>query len=321
MRIARWLADLALAALVVAACHGVASAEPLVDARIKKADRLFAEGKALLAKNLLQACAKFDASLRENPAAIGTLLNVALCDEKLGRVASAVAKFSEARDHAKEQGLPEHVRAAEEHITKLTPDVPHLAIKLTEQLPETRVVVDESMIAPGAIGDVAVDPGERVVVVSAPARLPYRTTVVIGAAEHREVVVPALARSVTINSSRGRIGQITTIVGGAALGTGIGIGLYARNLHHKQFDNGQCTTDPVKGDRCSPDGLTQTNRARTLGNVGTVIGVAGLVATGVGVYLWLRSPRSTPQDSSDKKLVVVPEVSADSLGVVASGRF
>src|SRR5512143_4337650 len=119
MRIARWLAELALAALVVASLGTSAHAEPTPDPRIEKADRLFAEGKALLGSNLLQACEKFDESLRENPAAIGTLLNVALCDEKLGRVASAVAKFSEARDRAKEQGLAEHVRAAEEHIAKL----------------------------------------------------------------------------------------------------------------------------------------------------------------------------------------------------------
>jgi type III secretion system FlhB-like substrate exporter len=327
MRIARRLADLAHAALVVGALVAFgglgarAHAGPAPDPKIEKADRLFAEGKALLGSNLLQACAKFDASLRENPAAIGTLLNVALCDEKLGRVASAVAMFSEARDRAKEQGLPEHVRAAEEHIAKLAPDVPHVAIKLTEQLPETRILVDDTLIAPDAIGNVAVDPGERVIVVSAPARLPYRTTLVIATAEHRDVVIPALARSVTVTSSRSRIGQITAIVGGAAFGTGVGIGVYARHLHHEQFDSGHCTSDPVKGDRCDAEGQTQTERARTIGNVGTVIGVAGLVTAGVGAYLWFRSPRSTPHDTSDKKLVVIPQVSADGLGVVAAGWF
>jgi len=324
MRIARRLADLAHAALVVVVVGSLgarAHAGPAPDPKIEKADRLFAEGKALLGSNLLQACAKFDESLHENPAAIGTMLNVALCDEKLGRVASAVAMFSEARDRAKEQGLPEHVRAAEDHIAKLEPGVPHVAIKLTEHLPETRILVDDTIIAPDAIGNVAVDPGERVIVVSAPARLPYRTKLVIGTAEHREVVIPALARSVTVTSSRSRIGQITAIAGGAALGTGIGIGFYARDLRQKQFDSGHCTSDPVRGDRCDADGQPQTERARTLGNVGTVIGVTGFVVAGVGAYLWFRSPRSTPHDTSDKKVVVVPQVSADGLGVVAAGRF
>jgi hypothetical protein len=55
----------------------------------------------------------------------------------------------------------------------------------------------------------------------------------------------------------------------------------------------------------------------TLGNVGTMTGVAGLVVTGVGAYLWLRSPH----DTSDKELVVVPQLSTDALGVVVAGRF
>lgn len=328
MRIARSLAKLALAALVVAGRGGLggpgtsAHADPSPDPRIEKADQLFAEGKALLGSNLLQACAKFDESLRENPAAIGTLLNVALCDEKLGRVASAVAKFSEARDRAKEQGLPQHIRAAEEHLAALAPQVPHVTIKLTEQLPETKILIDDRIIALASLTDVAVDPGERVIVVSAPARLPYRAKLVVGAAEHREVVIPALARSVAITSSRRRIGQIVTVVGGGAIGTGIGLGIYARHLYldqfgHMQPGDGLCDSNG----RCESQGQAGTQRARTLGNVGTVIGVAGGVAVGLGAYLWFRSPNSTPSEPSAKKLVVVPQVSGGGLGVVAAGRF
>lgn len=323
MRIARWPVGLALASLVVVGLGGLGArvhADPAADPRIEKADQLFAEGKALLDSNLLQACAKFDASLRENPAAIGTLLNVALCDEKLGRIASAVARFSEARDHAKEQGLPQHVRLAEEHLAVLEPNVPHVAIKLTEQLPETKILIDDTIIALASIADIAVDPGERVIVVSAPARLPYRAKLVVGPAERREVVIPALAKSVTITSSRRRIGQIATVLGGAAVGTGIGLGLYARHLYHKQFDEGRCTPTPM-GDMCTASGQSRTERARSLGNVGTVVGVAGIVVAGVGAYLWRRSPNSTPTDTGAKRVVVVPQVSADGLGVVAVGRF
>jgi leucyl-tRNA synthetase len=138
---------------------GRALADPVDDPRIQRADALFAEGKALFDSNILQACDKFKESLHENPAAIGTLLNVALCDEKLGRVASAVKRFSEARARAREQGLTEHIRAAEEHIRALEPSVPHLAITLSERLPETRVVIDDAIIAPDALASVAVDPG------------------------------------------------------------------------------------------------------------------------------------------------------------------
>lgn len=319
MRIARRPAQLALAALAVAA---LAASAPRVaaDPRIDKADQLFAEGKALFSSNLLQACAKFDESLQYNPAAIGTLLNVALCDEKLGRISSAVDKFSEARDRAREQGLVQHVRAAEQHIAALEPDVPHVSIQLSEQLPDTTVLIDDRVIPPDALARIAVDPGERVITVSAPTRLPYRTTLVIEKADHKDVVVPALARSVTITSSRRRIGQITTIIGGAATGTGIGLGLYARHLYRAQFGHaaqgdGRCNDDLV----CERSGLKQTQRARTLANVATAVGLSGLAVTAVGAYLWWRAPSGRPPD--DKKLTIVPTLAADGLGLAALGQF
>jgi hypothetical protein len=316
MRIARWLSQLAIAALALPA--GGAAADPQID----RADQLFAEGKALFASNLIQACAKFDESLHYNPAAIGTLLNVALCDEKLGRIASAVDRFTEARDRAKEQGLTQHVRAAEQHIAALEPDVPHLSIKLSEQLSDTTVLIDDRVIAPDALASIAVDPGERVITVSAPERLPYRTTLIVDKAEHQDVVVPALARSVTITSSRRRIGQITAIIGGAAVGTGIGLGLYARHLYHAQFGHaapgdGRCNDDLV----CERDGLKQTQRARTLANVATIVGVTGIAVAGVGAYLWFRSPRGAPPDAGDRKLTVVPQLAPDTVGLAALGRF
>jgi leucyl-tRNA synthetase len=116
-----------------------------------------------------------------------------LCDEKLGRVASAVKRFSEARARAREQGLTEHIRAAEEHIRALEPSVPHLAITLSERLPETRVVIDDAIITPDALASVAVDPGERIIIVSAPDRLPYRIKLVFERSEHKDVTVPPLA--------------------------------------------------------------------------------------------------------------------------------
>lgn len=325
--LARPLAALAAAALVIGGLGGLggrAGAQPLTDPRIEKADQLFAEGKALLPGNLVQACAKFDESLRYNGAAIGTLMNVALCDEKLGRFASAVAKFTEARDRAKEQGLAQHARAAEERIAALAPDVPHVTIQLTEPLPGMSILLDDRVVALDALAGIAIDPGERVLVVNAPARLPYRTKLTLARAERKDVVIPALARSVTITSSRHRIGQITTIAGAAAAGTGLGLGLYARHQYHKQFDDVDvatgappCTSTKA-GDRCSPAGLTETQRARTLGNVGTIVGVAGLVATGVGVYLWLRAPSSTTEQ---RAVALVPDVGPDGVGLAAVGRF
>lgn len=286
-----------------------------VDPKVARADELFAEGKALMASNLVQACDKFDQSLRENPAALGTLLSVALCDEKLGKVASAVAHFREARDRAQEQGLVEHERAAAAHIATLTPEVPHLTIELAEPLPDASVVLDDRVVPRDQLAAIAVDPGERVIVVSAPQRLPYRTKLVIAASEKTRVVVPALARSIVVTSSRRRIGQITTVAGAAAIATGVGLGIYARHLFHSQYPD-HCT-EVDGGDRCDAAGLRDTDRARSFGTVGTVVGLTGVVVAGVGAYLWLRAPSSTEHPP----VALVPALGADQVGVAALGRF
>jgi len=317
---ARPIATFAVAA--VAALAGRAVAEPVNSAKVTRADQLFAEGKALLASNLLQACGKFDESLRENPAAIGTLLNVALCDEKLGRIASAVAKFTEARDRAIEQGLREHVRAAEDHIKALQPSIPHVAIKLAEQLPGTTVVLDDAVIPVTALDHIAVDPGERVIVVSAPARLPYRTTLVIGKAEHRDVAIPVLAASIVVHSSLRRIGQISTIGGGVLMATGVGIGLYARDLYRSQFGHQQAGDGLCDAtNHCEAHGQSRTQRAHTLGNVGTAVGLIGVGVALAGGYLWLSSPGESSADPLDKRVTIAPQLGPDGLGLAAVGRF
>jgi len=311
MRIVGWLAGPALTAALLAGPASRAHADP----RIDKADQLFAEGKALMSSNLIQACDKFEQSLQYNPAAIGTLLNVALCDEKLGKIATALARFTEARDHAKEQSLPEHLRAAEDHIATLTPTVPHLAIRLTEPLPDTAILVDNRVIPPEALGDITIDPGERTIVVSAPDRLPHRETILITKGEHRDVVIPALARSVTITSSRRRIGQITAITGGAAFGVSIVLGLYAGHLHQQQLDDHHCGPNGSGGESCDPTGQSAATRARTYGNVATAVGIIGLAVAAGGAVLWYTAPRSTPT------VAVVPAVSPGTIGLTALGHF
>lgn len=298
--------------LVLIALSSVAHA----DDKVQTADRLFAEGKALIDVNLVEACAKFDESYRYNPAAIGTLLNIALCDEKLGKFASAFAHFAAARDLAIEQKLPEHQKAAEEHLKTLEGKIPHMTLRLAEQLPGMKIVVDNKVVALDAMTEIPVDPGERVIEVSAPDRLPHQTKVVIKAGEHKDVDLPKLARSITVKSSRRRIGQITVIAGATTAAAGLGLALYARHLYNDQFGSDGPCFHLANGDFCRPDGQTNTNRARTLGVVASVLGGAGVVAAGVGAYLWLRAPH----DLQDR-VTVIPQLGPDGAGIAAIGRF
>ena len=282
------------------------------DDNIDKADKLFDEGRALMTSDLHAACEKFEESLKFNSQAIGTLMNVALCDEKLGRTASAVAKFSEARDRAKEGNMDVHLKAAEERLAVLIPRVPHIKIVFAvPPLPDTRVVLDDKVVAMADIANIAIDPGEHPLVVSAPNHLPYQTTVRIAEGEHRDISVPALRDAIRVGARR-TVGKIVTISGGVFVAAGVILGFVANNRYDDQFPV-HCSKDTKL---CDGDGQTETERARTLGVVGTVAGGVGVAAVAVGLYLWIRSPRE-----SQKRVAVLPHLTPGEAGVVAVGRF
>jgi hypothetical protein len=283
---------------------------------IKEADRLFAIGLSLRETNREQSCDYFHRSLEKNPQAIGTLMNVALCDELLGKIASAHARFSEARDRAKEGNLPDYVEEAEAHIKTLGEDLPHVTIKfLGERPPGTRVVIGEINVTQTQLDKnerVAVDPGELVIIVSAPGRLAYETRMMIGKKETKPIEVPELKKGVTVRgSSRKSIGIITTAAGGGLIITGQVLALVARSRYRKAKDAG-CIMDI-----CNAEEQADIESAMTLGDVATGISIAGIVAAGVGAYLWITAPK----DPTEKRLTFVPNITPESAGITAAGRF
>lgn len=295
-----------VAITIVLAAH-VAQAD---EDKVKRADALFAEGRALLKTDLHAGCAKLSESYALNPQAIGTLLNVALCDEKMGRIASAAAKYAEARDRAREQHAKDHLAAAEERLAAVKDRVPHVSVQLAESLPGTQVLIDGRVIE--SLSDIPVDPGERVLVVSAPDHVAFEHRVMIAEGEHRDVPVPALAKAVTVVSSRRTIGKLVAIGGGVTVATGVVIGLVGRSRYNTAKD-GHCDADLA----CDPEGLSATRSGRTLGTVGTVVGVVGVAGVGVGLYLWLRAPRATRETA----VTLVPRLDPAAPGLAAVGRF
>lgn len=307
----------ALLTLVVVT-SGVARAETDTE----KADRLFNEAAALKeAGRSAEACAKFDEAFRLNPSTPGGALTVGRCHEEANRIATALVYFTQARDLAREGNSPPHLAKAEEHIAKLEPLVPHLSIAFAEILTNTKLVIDDKVYPITGANDIRVDPGTRHIVVTAPGRLPYDTTVQIRANEKKTVDIPKLKPPVTVSRGRRTIGKIVTFSGAALVGTGIGLGFVANSRYQGEIDNGNCT--PGMGDmppQCNPDGYKTTSNALTLGTVGTVVGITGAVAVGVGAYLWFFAPKE-PSSQEHATVTFTPTVSGDSAGVAAVGRF
>lgn len=301
------------AILVVVGLVRLAQADDAADA-----ERLFAEGQELKEQGKPeQACVKFRLALEKNRNAVGTILNVALCDENAGRIASAHKLFSEAADRAREQNLEEHRKAAEEHKEKLGPHVPRLSITFTEQVRDMRLVVDDQIVDVNDAKDIEIDPGTRTIVVTAPGRVAYKTTITFHPDENGVVTIPKLATPVS--SGRRTVGKVLTFSGVGVVAVGIGVGFYARHKYNSQFDGNpaHCTMPDASHPVCDPAGYAATQSAKTLGWVGTGVGVAGLVTAGIGAYLWFTSPHT----ESSAHVAVMPDVSPDRAGIVAVGRF
>lgn len=303
----RWTAIVVVGALVRAAHADDAS----------DADALFNEGlKAKEAGKPDEACAKFRASYEKNRNAVGTILNVALCDEQEGKIGSAHKLFAEAEARATEQNLDEHRQAAKEHKDKLAGDVPRVTVEFTDLAPETKLVVAGDVVDPASAKDIEVDPGPVKVVASAPGRVPYEYTVTMHKGETGTITVPKLGYPIE-DKGRATLGKVVTFAGAGVVLTGIGVGLFANHKYNGEFDNGHCSMPDASHPICNQTGYATTHNAKTLGWVGTGVGAAGLVAVGVGVALWV----TAPHHEAARQVSIVPSVAPDQAGIVAFGRF
>jgi hypothetical protein len=298
---------------IVVGTYGVAVAED----DPQKADRLFDEAQKLReAGKTADACKKYDEALSYNHNAVGTLLNVALCNEEAGKYASAVRYYTQARDLAREHNLAEHRKAAEEKLAINAPLVSHLAIAFAEQTADMKLVIDDNIVPLDKSEDIVIDPGSHHVVVTAPGRVPYETTVEVAKSSAKAVAVPKLGYPVTVKKGRRTVGIILTASGVAMVGTGIGLGLYARSTYNSQIGEGKrCTTEDPP--RCDSEGYRITNDARTFGTFGTWIGIGGVAVAGLGAYLWLFGPKAT----AERDVAIVPTLAPESAGITAFGRF
>src|SRR5690348_18176828 len=112
----------ALVGIGIACAASVAHAQPKTGTPTpSQADQLFDEGRALMAKqDFADACPKLEESQRLDPA-LGTLLNIGLCDEGLGKLATALAVWRDAEAQARAAGETKRQATAQEHIAALEP--------------------------------------------------------------------------------------------------------------------------------------------------------------------------------------------------------
>lgn len=158
------------------------------------ADRMFREAKkAMDGGDYPRACPLFEESQRLDPGG-GTLLNLALCQEKLGKLATAQKSFELAAERARADGRPDRLGEAHAHLAALAPRVPSLTLTPTLTVgPKTfsgRVLVDGRVLAPDEIGSkLALDPGQHVVRLEPQGALPVTRTLDLKEGTHEQMAV------------------------------------------------------------------------------------------------------------------------------------
>ena len=299
----------ALAALLL-----VASSAPAQTASTNQralAEALFREARELMAdERYLEACAKFAESQRLDPGG-GTLLNLAVCHEAAGKIASAWAEFQEALAMARADDRQDRVDLALEHIAALEPRLAKLTLEVEGEPPrELEVSINAMQVGSAAWGSaVPVDPGSVELRAEAPGYESFVKTVEIAEGQQLAVSVPALQplsddpgllddgseAGIDGESGSKTSAALVGAVGIAAIGVGGYFGVRAMQEKSKADDNG-CNNSGCSTER----GREADENAVFNGWLATAgIGV-GLAALGVATYLYLDSdgPSEGPPGSA-----------------------
>jgi hypothetical protein len=290
-------------------------------------ESLFQDGRRLMkSRDFAQACAKFEESLRLDPAA-GTLLNLADCEEQLGHTASAWQHWRAAADQ-----LPmgdKRRNTAVGRATALEKGLARLTVTLGPSAPTDAVVKRDGVVLGAASLGLAlpVDPGHHVVVVSATGRENRETEVTLHAKEQRTLVVeagdatsggasaeagkssnvsaasPSSGKTspgesdahATVSTSSERHTPIASyaLLGVGALGVGAGTYFGLAALSARKDASAACPT-AGSSHRCSAGASGALDRDKRYSLLADISFGVGIVAAGAGVYFLLKPQHTEP---------------------------
>jgi len=308
------------------------------------AEQLFNQARELVRANRwAEACPKFEASLRYDPA-LGTQLNLATCYEHIGRLASAWGLYRESIDLAKKAGDVKRRDYAQTQATALEPRLAKLTISVAAPSPPGLVITrDGTHITPGALGTpLYVDAGTHEITASAPGfeTVVKTVTIVDGATEtvaipkltakpvpppvtdavkpgnekllgHGQPTEPAPPPSPT----RKYIALGAGAAGVAALGVGLGFGAKARSTYHDATQ--LCGSDQVCSSADYPKDRQLVHDARSSATISTVLIIAGGTAIATGAVIFLTAPRAQERATAR----IVPVLHDRGAGLAITGGF
>jgi hypothetical protein len=277
---------------------GPVSAEPHVDAAA--AQKLFESGRsAAQRRDWQRACDDFAASQKLDPGA-GTLLNWAMCEQALLKLASAWLHFHEAAQllEPDDDRFP-FIRA---QLQKLSPRVPRLTLRLSPDMPAgAQVWRAQSEVSAASLGaPLPVDPGTVELAVTCAGRETRRVSLVIHEGEKLEVTLEpgaplratgtspnapqsdGVARSLRPVSVQKALGLSLVAVGSVGIGLGLASGLVV--AERQRTAEAHCPAN-----RCDASGFRAVESGERWLAVNTVSWSVGAAAVVSGAVLLVLS--------------------------------
>jgi hypothetical protein len=314
--------------------------------RAPVAEGLFQQGKASLeAGQVAEACAKFEESQRLDPA-LGTLLNLALCHERQGKLATAWSEWADAAAMAERSGELERLRFARDAGARLENRVPKLLIRVYEPAAGFELRIDGRPIGEAAWGvPIPLDPGVHRLDAAAPQRKSWARSfeLVVGAApftlevprlepmpalEPRSAPKPLPSRAAVAGSTQTRSrahttrrtwGYVTGAIGIAGFGAGTYFGL--TTIAKQKIVDENCNSVSCRNEK----GMTADRAAHRAATAATVSFGIGFAAALTSAYLLLTSgDDDTPEAATnqlEKPLLSAVEVSPRGARLEATFAF
>jgi hypothetical protein len=314
------------------------------------AEYLFQQGLDAMKRNQFkEACDAFGGSNEADPSP-GTQINLALCNEKQNKLASAWGWYRTAAGLADQRGQKERAELARAEATKLEPKLHKLTISVKFPAEGMTVTRNGAPVPTAVLGtDVPIDPGDYNIEVSAKRKKAWKQAVHIDAAPGvSRVEVPALedgppepvgpggdSKPVTGGNEGSTQRTVGFVLGGAgilALVTAGGIQIFnlaVTNRDYKdrsdQLDasrlNGDCKNAP-KGDNCmNLESAVQSKDDARKGNqlASLIVGAAGGAMLVAGIVLLVAAPSA--KTGSLSRPLVLPMVTRDTTGLGLSASF
>lgn len=289
-----------------------------------RAEYLFRSGeKKFDSGRYTEACNDFAESLRLGPK-LGTLLNLALCHETVGKTATAWSEFHHGAAWAAQNGQKDRHDFAMQHVFALETKLPHVLLQLPADRAIESVDVDGEPLPDSRwYLPIFLDPGEHSVTISAPGKqrgiVKFRVT---ASPTEQLVSVPSLADEVIVaaapkpafvlpsdpDRARRIAGFVTLGVGAAGLVIGATFGILAVG---KRDEVGSLCA----GNRCTEQGAQRYRDAQSHATVATVSTLLGVAAGAVGGWLIFTSRRANPGTAATTRVGIVPHASGAELGV------